>query len=262
MIYECVPESVERIWGSLPPSRAGGEPIGEVWWFYGETLLRSSGGPAGKASEFFPSGEAPVILKTLHPANDLSVQVHPGKNRKPPMKDESWAVLSGTGRILHGIREGTRAEDFARAVKGGFVESRLLEFRASPGDLFHLPAGTVHALGAGLTVLEIQLACPVTYRLWDYDRKDIHGNTRELHVKQGLDAVDWSRMGRALKMEGPLMDGGFYSLEIVRSGVVEMGPMELFYDTLRKRCLFADREGGRAKTGGEGWRVRIKNGNG
>ncbi len=148
MIYECIPESVERIWGSLPPPGPGASPserCGGLRRYTAEVFQW----PVGKASDLFPSGEAPVILKTLHPAKDLSVQVHPGKNGKPPMKDESWAILSGTGRILHGIREGTGAEDFARAVKGGFVESRLLEFQASPGDIFHLPAGTVHALGAG-----------------------------------------------------------------------------------------------------------------
>ncbi len=262
MIYECIPERVERIWGSLPPSRAGGEPIGEVWWFHGETILESAGGARAGASDLFPGGEVPVMLKTLHAARDLSVQVHPGRDGKPPRKDESWAVLSGTGRILHGIREGTMAEDFARAVKGGFVESRLLEFHASPGDLYHLPAGTVHALGAGLTVLEIQLACTVTYRLWDYGRRDIHGNTRELHVKQGLDAVDWSRMGRAMKLGEPVLLTGDYSMERVHSRSVQMGPVELLYDPAMERCMFSDDEGGLVETGGECWKVRIINGNG
>lgn len=258
MIYSCIPESVERIWGSLPPVRALGEPVGEMWWFHENTILIDSAGETVKAVSFFPPGRFPVILKTLHSSRDLSVQVHPGKNGRPPVKDESWAVLEGRGRILHGIREGTSADDFADAVRNGTVENLLERFDASPGDLFHLPAGTLHALGGGLTVLEIQLNCTITYRLWDYRRRDSAGNFRELHVNRGLEAVDWSRWGRALFAADSLETKEYALHRAAGYGTVKLGPMELAYDHSAGKCFFADTRGGECETAGEAWIVRIK----
>ncbi len=256
MIYECIPEHVERIWGSLPPVRTGGEPVGEIWWFHPGTEMKSPQGEMVKAASFFQGVPFPVILKTLHAARDLSVQVHPGRDRTPPMKDESWAILEGSGRILHGIREGTSRESFEDAVRNGTVVSMLNSLNASPGDLIHLPAGTVHALGGGLTVLEIQLNCTVTYRLWDYGRRDSAGNTRELHVEQGLDAVDWARWGRADKVTGCVSAEG-YSMERTAPGRTELRPMELLYDTGSGTCFFADGEGGEMEAMGASWKIRI-----
>lgn len=256
MIYRCIPEKVERIWGSLDPLRAGGDPVGEIWWFHPGTELEATHGERVKASSFFRCEPFPVILKTLHASRDLSVQVHPGRDRKPPMKDESWAILEGSGRILHGIREGTSREAFEDAVRNGTVVSMLNTLNASPGDLIHLPAGTVHALGGGLTVLEIQLNCTVTYRLWDYGRRDSAGNTRELHVEQGLDAVDWARWGRAYKVTGCVAAEG-YSMERTAPGRTELRPMELLYDTGSGTCFFAEGDGGEMKAMGASWKIRI-----
>lgn len=257
MIYECIPEQVERIWGSLPPERTGGEPVGEIWWFHPGTELISPGGDRVKASSFFRGKPFPVILKTLHAARDLSVQVHPGRERTPPMKDESWAILQGRGRILHGILEGTSKEAFAGAVRSGTVVSMLNSLQVAPGDLVHLPAGTVHALGGGLTVLEIQLNCTVTYRLWDYGRLDSAGNTRELHVEQGLEAVDWARWGRAEQVQGGVSAEG-YSMERVSPGSITLDPMELLYDTGTGACSFSDGDGGEVEALGGSWKIRIE----
>lgn len=257
MIYQCIPKQVERIWGSLPSIRERGEPVGEIWWFHEDTILKSKDGTRCRAADFFTSDSFPVILKTLHSTRDLSVQVHPGRNRKPPLKDESWAVLEGYGKILHGITEGVSPEEFADSLVSGKVETLLDSYNASPGDLFHLPAGTVHALGGGLTVLEIQLNCTITYRLWDYGRRDSAGNLRELHIEDGLEAIDWSRRGRALQAEG-ILEAESYSLHRRDPGTHILGPLELVYDHQEKRCLFTGPEGGRCETTGETWIVRIQ----
>ncbi len=251
-----MPLKVERIWGSLPPSVQGGEPVGEIWWFHEDTILRTPEGSQLRAADFFPAGEFPVILKTLHSARDLSVQVHPGRTRIPPVKDESWVILQGEGRILHGVKEGVSPGEFAERVNQGRVEEILETLKASPGDLFHLPAGTVHALGGGLTVLEIQLNCTITYRLWDYDRRDSSGSPRELHIEQGLEAVDWNRSGRAVPVSGSL-DAPFYSLRSTGAGSVELAPFEIAYDHASGSCFFAAEEGGVCSTAGETWIVRI-----
>jgi mannose-6-phosphate isomerase class I len=253
MIYRCIPLPVERIWGALDPLEAGSLPIGEMWWFHDETMLEDIHGRQSEAGSFFRSGRVPVILKTLHTKADLSVQVHPGRDGSPRRKDESWAVLQGTGRILHGIRRGTTREAFRRAVEEGSVTDLLLSASASPGQVFHLPAGTVHALGAGLTVLEIQLNCTVTYRLWDYARKDPGGALRPLHVEDGLAAVDWQRMGRADTCCPPVVGTGDYTLERAPRGTVTLKPFQLAYEHGRGVCSFSDSQGGLIETGGETW---------
>jgi len=260
MIYQCIPVSVERIWGSLPPVKDNGEPVGEIWWFCQDTILRKGDGTTVEAASFFPPGGFPVILKTLHSSCDLSVQVHPGKDRLPPVKDESWAVLEGKGRILHGVSDCISPAEFTSAVKAGNVEEILLSFDAGPGQVFHLPAGTVHALGGGLTVLEIQLNCMITYRLWDYDRRDALGEPRQLHVARGLGAIDWSRFGRADRVVGGFLDAGGYTLEITCPGKQELGALELLYDHHARRCFFSDSGGGSVETEGAAWKVRMRNG--
>ncbi len=131
MIYKCLPAKVNRIWGSLPPEKKGGEPVGEIWWFSGETILESSDGRHRAAADFFPLNSFPLIIKTLHAATDLSVQVHPGKDRTIPMKDESWVVLEGKGKIMHGAIDGTTPLQFKNAVDDGSVETLL---RSIPGE--------------------------------------------------------------------------------------------------------------------------------
>jgi len=257
MIYRCIPRNVSRIWGSLPPERAGEEPVGEVWWFCDTTILESESGSRRKAHDFFPLNSFPIIIKTLHASMDLSVQVHPGKDRTPPMKDESWVVLQGFGKIIHGIRSGVSPAQFRSALEFGTVDSVLQKIDAEPGVFVHLPAGTVHALGSGLTVLEVQLNCSITYRLWDYGRKDIHGNTREIHIDQGLSAVNWETMGRAREVFGDSLEADFYSMLKLGGEEIEMGPFELAFIPAVEKCFFSDGDGGRLVTGSTTWLVRM-----
>ncbi|PIE53037.1 hypothetical protein CSA37_03755 [Candidatus Fermentibacteria bacterium] len=249
MIWQCIPEPVERIWGALPPVREEGEPIGEIWLFSDGNFAVNPSGEKRLLNSFF-GGRVPVILKTLHASRDLSVQVHPGLDGSDPRKDESWAVLSGCGRIYHGIKDGASPDRFAAAVRDGTVEKLLLNYSAKPGDLFHLPAGTVHALGGGLTVLEAQLNCTVTYRLWDY------GRPRELHVEQGLQVINWSNQGRAEKVTELPLGTGDYAIRKAVFGTNQMDSMEIAYDHHTGKCFFFP-EGGSVLLSGESWIVRI-----
>jgi mannose-6-phosphate isomerase class I len=253
MIYRCLPERISRIWGSLPPQREGAEPTGEIWWFSDETVLAGESGVERRAGEFFPGNSVPLVVKTLHAAKNLSVQVHPGHDGTKPVKDESWVVLGGRGEILHGTVDGTTPEQFREAVQRGSVADILQVIQAEPGLVVHLPAGTVHALGAGLTVLEVQLNCDVTYRLWDYARTDINGNFRELHTEKGLEAVNWKNMGRASVVSGDYLDAGTYFIRKSEPGFVQLRPLELVYVPLENRCYFADVEGGTVSTAHDSW---------
>lgn len=257
MIYQCTPQRISRIWGSLPPVDTGEEPVGEIWWFFDETVLHSVSGDQRIAGDFFPQGSFPLIIKTLHAASDLSVQVHPGWDRTVPMKDESWVVLNGFGRILHGITPGVTPVQFRNAVKDGFVESLLQQINGEPGVFVHLPAGTIHALGAGLTVLEVQLNCSVTYRLWDYARRDINGELRELHVEPGLSAINWGTMGRATEVDADFLNAGSYYMRRAGSGELKLKPLEVAFLPETEKCFFADHAGGSLITTEDSWIVGV-----
>ena len=255
MIYRCLPQKVNRIWGSLPPEKTGEEPVGEIWWFFSDSVLENEKGDHKTACEFFPPHSFPLIIKTLHAERDLSVQVHPGKDRTVPMKDESWVVLHGSGKIMHGVREGITPLQFSKAVKNGSVESILNCINVEPGVFIHLPAGTIHALGAGLTVLEVQLNCNVTYRLWDYARRDVKGNLRELHIEQGLSAVDWETMGKATEVSGEYLHESSYFMRRTGPGQIMLKPLEVLFLSDGQQCFFADSTGGIISTTCDSWIV-------
>jgi mannose-6-phosphate isomerase len=136
----------------------------------------------------------PLLVKFIDANDDLSVQVHPDaeacKQHFPDgrSKDESWIVVDAQrgGRILAGTRPGMAREEFVGALEAGTVEECLQSVAVKPGDVFRMAPGTVHALGRGVVILEIQEPSDTTFRLWDYNRLDDKGNPRELHVEQAL----------------------------------------------------------------------------
>jgi len=148
-----------------------------------------------------PQPRFPLLLKFLDAAAPLSVQVHPDDARAarldPPElgKTEAWVVLEAApgGTIYAGLKRGVDRETLAAAIRRGNCRDCLHSFEPSPGDCILLPAGTVHALGAGLLVVEVQQSSDVTYRLFDWNRVGTDGRPRSLHVEQGLDAIDFDR---------------------------------------------------------------------
>jgi mannose-6-phosphate isomerase len=142
-----------------------------------------------------------LLLKFLDAADTLSVQVHPDDARaalfKPPEcgKSEAWVVLDAAACsvIYAGLRPGVDRTTLEAAIREGRCRDCLHELHPSAGDCIFLPAGTVHALGAGLLVAEIQQPSDVTYRLFDWNRVGPDGRPRPLHVEQGLAAIDFDR---------------------------------------------------------------------
>jgi mannose-6-phosphate isomerase len=139
----------------------------------------------------------PLLFKLLDAKQDLSVQVHPDDARAatltPPDrgKTEAWFVVNAEpgSRIYAGLRDGVTTDDLREAIRGGTLDACLHAFEATPGDCIFIPAGTVHAIGAGLMIAEIQQSSDVTYRLFDWNRVGPDGLPRELHVDAGLEAV-------------------------------------------------------------------------
>jgi mannose-6-phosphate isomerase len=144
-----------------------------------------------------PQPAFPLLFKFLDACHDLSVQVHPDDGRAarldPPDrgKTEAWYVVTAVpgSRIYAGLREGVDRESLAAALAAGTCGDVLHSFTPRPGDCIFIPAGTVHAIGAGLLIAEIQQSSDVTFRLHDWNRLGLDGRPRPLHIAAGLEAV-------------------------------------------------------------------------
>jgi mannose-6-phosphate isomerase len=143
----------------------------------------------------------PLLMKLLDCNRTLSVQVHPndvqGAKLDPPDlgKTEAWVVLAADpgSKIYAGLKPGVTREQLAASLEAGNCETLLHEFEPDVGDCVFIPAGTVHALGAGLVIAEIQQASDTTFRLFDWNRVDASGKARPLHVAESLAVIDYER---------------------------------------------------------------------
>lgn len=173
--------------------------------YEGETLtdvLRNHPEFVGSHPDSDGSGELPILIKFIDAKSDLSVQVHPDdeyarKNEGGQRgKTEMWYVLDakeGTS-LIYGLRQTTDKEVLRQAIENGSVEKYLQKVSVKKDDLFYIEAGTIHAIGAGALIAEIQENSNLTYRLYDYDREDKHGNKRELHIDKALDVANLEGM--------------------------------------------------------------------
>ncbi|WP_163400246.1 type I phosphomannose isomerase catalytic subunit [Flavobacterium fluviatile] len=150
----------------------------------------------------------PLLFKYLDAREDLSIQVHPNdklaKERHNSFgKTEMWYVMQADAdaRIIVGFKEDSGKEEYLKHLNDKSLVSILDTVNAKSGDVFFLETGTVHAIGAGLVVAEIQQTSDITYRLYDFDRKDAQGNTRELHVDLALDAINYNKVDTQKKYE-------------------------------------------------------------
>ena len=150
----------------------------------------------------------PLLFKYLDAREDLSIQVHPNdklaKERHNSFgKTEMWYVTQADddARIIVGFKENSSKEEYLKHLNDKTLLSILDTVQAKPGDVFFLETGTVHAIGAGLVIAEIQQTSDITYRLYDFDRKDAQGNTRELHVDLALDAINYNKVDTQKKYE-------------------------------------------------------------
>lgn len=212
----------ERIWGgrrletlfgkNLPPDK----PVGEAWLVSDHASFESpvAHGPhrgrtiqellnedaaaiLGTGASPTPQGRFPLLLKLIDASDVLSVQVHPDDEtarrlgETDPGKTEMWHVLQADpGSLLYcGLQPGVTPDQFARAAGEGGLEDLLVRVEAKRGDSVFIPAGTVHAIGGGLVLAEIQQNSDITYRCHDWNRQDGLGNPRDLHLDRALEAT-------------------------------------------------------------------------
>ncbi|MBD5224915.1 MAG: mannose-6-phosphate isomerase [Bacteroidales bacterium] len=148
----------------------------------------------------------PLLIKFIDSTQDLSIQVHPddklaAERHNSLGKTEMWySVLpTPTAYLYAGFNQEMDADKFRAKVADSTIVDTLTKYYTKPGDLFFLPAGRVHAIGEGNFVLEIQEASDITYRIYDYNRRDAQGNLRQLHVDESVDAINYNDKTQEVK---------------------------------------------------------------
>ena len=143
--------------------------------------------------------EFPLLIKFIDACQDLSIQVHPtdeiahrqGKSRG---KTEMWYTLESApgAQLYNGLKHQITPEQYKEMVADDTITDALARYEVKEGDVFFIPAGRIHAIGAGCFVAEIQQTSDVTYRIYDYKRKDKNGNYRELHTQLASESIDYT----------------------------------------------------------------------
>ena len=141
----------------------------------------------------------PLLIKFIDAKLDLSIQVHPGdelakKRHNSFGKNEMWYVIAADqgAKLISGFAEQITPKEYKERVYNGTFADVLQTCAIKPGDVFYVPAGRVHGIGAGAFVAEIQQTSDITYRIFDYNRKDKDGKSRELHTSQAIDAINFA----------------------------------------------------------------------
>ncbi len=146
-----------------------------------------------------PAGQFPILIKYLDARENLSVQVHPDQTYTSShpgthLKTEAWYVVENDpgAKLYHGLKAGATRDAFAQAIQNGAVDALVNALPVKAGDCFYLPSGTVHALGAGILVAEVQTPSDTTFRVFDFNRVDpASGKPRSLHVAEALQCIDF-----------------------------------------------------------------------
>ncbi len=229
-----------RLWGgdrlpeflALPATEPGAEPVGEGWLVYAENevlngrfagrSLQDVAGTLGvrllgTASAARYGDKVPLLAKFIDAADRLSVQVHPDDAYALTHeaatghlgKSEAWYVLEAApdAHVLWGFREDVDAERVRAAVLDGSLPELMNRVPVAPGMVIYNPAGTVHAIGKGILLFEIQQSSDLTYRLFDYLRRDSAGQQRELHLERALQVASLRGGNRARRKPVPLDEG-------------------------------------------------------
>ena len=142
--------------------------------------------------------EFPILVKFIDAADYLSIQVHPDdelaeKRGLGNGKSEMWYIIDADkdAELITGFRNDTPMDTYISYVKDNRLPELLNKEKVSAGDVFYLPAGRVHALGPGILLAEIQQTSDTTYRIYDWNRKDASGKSRQLHITEALEAIDF-----------------------------------------------------------------------
>lgn len=213
--------------------------------------------------------EFPLLIKFIDAQQDLSVQVHPNdtlskKRHNAYGKTEMWYVVDAEeGALINsGFSQEVTKEKYLKYINEGRLSDLLFYEKVKTGDVFFIPAGRVHAIGKGVLVAEIQQTSDVTYRIYDYDRKDEHGNTRELHNDLAVDAIDYSYSKEyKTKYETELNESSqVVSCEYFTTNILEFDKeLDKNYNQLDSFIIYMNLEG-EIEIGYEGGKIKVNKG--
>ncbi len=195
----------------------------------------------------------PLLFKLIDANENLSIQVHPGDEVAADRhhsygKTEMWYVVDADpgAELIIGFKEDCSRDTYLDALDNDTVEELLQHVPVSKGDVFFIPAGLVHAIGKGVVVAEIQQSSDVTYRIYDFKRKDDQGNERELHTDEALDVIDFSASRSPktpykaeLNALTPLITCEYFNTGILRFNT----PLERNYSTIDSFVAYMCLEG-------------------
>lgn len=194
-------------------------------------------GENGKKFEYFP-----ILIKIIDAKNDLSVQVHPDNEYAMRVeneygKTECWYILDcdEDAELIYGFNRAITSEEFKEKIADNSFLETVNKVKVKKGDLFFIEAGTLHAIGKGILLAEIQQNSNTTYRVYDYGRLGADGKPRELHVEKAIDVTNYTPPTRSTDPEGELINGDGYSTQLLTKcnlfNVQKVSVTEKFTDT-------------------------------
>lgn len=234
------PRLYVKVWGgrnlahTLAKTLPTDQPYGESWELHdtsvvingpwaGETIgaLTQTHGAALIGAHNDPAEGFPLLAKFLDAADWLSIQVHPDDQFAAQLegqargKTEAWYIIRAEpgARLVIGVKSDTTREEMAAAIRENRLEDYLVYAEVNAGDVFYIPAGTIHAIGPGLTLYEIQQCSDTTYRLYDWGRMDLNGAPRPLHIDKAITVSNIAilpQIARTFAPDQPIIQGPYF----------------------------------------------------
>ena len=216
-ILKLKPYYSEKIWGY------------EKWILsthkYGSSILEET----NVSLDEYLKNQLPILIKIIKSNESLSVQVHPDdefsrKYENDNGKTECWYILEAkeNSTLVCGIKDGHTKESLAEVIKKGDIEKHLEKISVKPGDMIYIPSGTVHAITAGLKLIEVQESSDVTYRMYDW------GRDREVHIEKSLQVIDYEGKNKGGKIDN------FKKLETPYFTVEKIDVNEIYSDAVNE----------------------------
>lgn len=212
----------------------------------------------------------PLLIKFIDARQQLSIQVHPNDEQAqqkglPRGKTEMWYVMKSdpTASLRSGLKQQITPAEYKQMVEDDTITDALAEYPVKDGDVFFLPAGRIHSIGAGCFLAEIQETSDVTYRIYDFKRKDKDGNYRQLHTKEAAECIDYTVLSNYRQEYKPVKNQG---VSIVRcpyfcTAVYDLDePMTLDYSELDSFVILIGLKGQATITDNEGNTITLQGG--
>ena len=294
MMYKFKPLLKQTLWGgnkiiAFKHLDLQMEHVGESWEVSGIKGCESvvAGGPdegkglnqlvheqkgllVGKENYERFGDEFPLLIKFIDAHQNLSIQVHPDdetarRHGKGHGKTEMWYVLkSASGaQLYNGLRQHITPEEYKQMVEDGTITNALAHYTVHEGDVFFIPAGRIHSIGAGAFVAEIQQTSDVTYRIYDFKRKDKNGNYRELHTEKAAEAIDYTVHESYRTYYEPMQDEGVQLIACPHftTAVYDLNdPMTIDYSELDSFVVYIGLQGSCELTDDHGETISFREG--